>query len=1028
MTNDNTRTKANAVFFSVIMVLSMVAVGFAAAPAAAANSGSVTFDDQDLGSDGAVDVEVDSLSGPSGNNVTAVVTYTSGGTTTVAGINTTDVGSPDGTVSVDIGDAGGFPGTHTAHLFNPSTAPSLSVSGTVSTSQANQAFASDTAAVTAQRSAGTGDVYNGSTVYQGEDDLTFIDDDGSTVTPGALQKTAGSAEGTSLQLPIATDAATGTYATSSGFEVIVQEPRITTSEVQISGSGSDVSQVGPDAADNLDIVAEWNFPEAEDLSITVEDPSGTDITGEVVPGSTTLSGGDDSTSLDLSGEDAGEYTVIFEGNDNLDHDEVVEEYTIEFTTDDTVQVEVSEESVTQGENLEYTVSGGTNGQFHTVTIDAEDFRSDNIDDVFRNVGDTSQVGFANSTSNNANPSTADVAYAVVEIDGTTATGSIDAGTLDDASITLDVYEANSSDQVDFSGDSIDDTSFDVESGEITIESPDNQYTIGSQVDINGTATSAEAVDVYVRSNNEWRLLYPDIDVDSADEYEQEEVVLSSPGLNVNTPGADLLSQAGTYRYGVVDHSEFNGSTTVETTAFSRATSTQQSLTTVQGELSAQLETVNGQINTLDNAADITGTAEGQDTIALVYVDSRGNVAAETVDVDDDGTVDVEDNTVPNVGANPNGVSLNEGTVTAHFISQSRDNTVGDGELPTGSASNNVQDLVDWVNNDVTQRSVTGDQARSLIVSETTDDTASDDLMVTQSFRYTESQTTLQSIYPDVAQADGINPVATGETMVVEGMTNLRPDDNSITVEVLNQDGDSLVISSTDEWATSGQWNTSVDTSDLEPGTYVVETDDGENTDRAEVEIVEERDTGSPEFSVSDLNPQDVTVTQGDAIDVSAMIENTGDAAGSQTVEFQVGGNTIASEEVELDAGGSQTVEFTGIDTSSLDAGDYEHGVYTDDDSQTATLTVEAPDTGGDDGASDDGASDDGASDDGASDDGASDDGASDDGASDDGASDDGASDDGSGDGSTDDSTPGFGALVALVALIAAALLATRRRD
>ncbi|WP_245810873.1 PGF-CTERM sorting domain-containing protein [Halorubrum halodurans] len=42
------------------------------------------------------------------------------------------------------------------------------------------------------------------------------------------------------------------------------------------------------------------------------------------------------------------------------------------------------------------------------------------------------------------------------------------------------------------------------------------------------------------------------------------------------------------------------------------------------------------------------------------------------------------------------------------------------------------------------------------------------------------------------------------------------------------------------------------------------------------------------------------------------------------------------------------------------------------------------------------------------------------------APDDGSSDDGSGDdGSTDDSTPGFGALVALVA---AALLATRRRD
>ena len=115
-------------------------------------------------------------------------------------------------------------------------------------------------------------------------------------------------------------------------------------------------------------------------------------------------------------------------------------------------------------------------------------------------------------------------------------------------------------------------------------------------------------------------------------------------------------------------------------------------------------------------------------------------------------------------------------------------------------------------------------------------------MITQSFRYAESQTTVDSVYPEEAQADGVNPVATGETMVVAGSTNLRPDDNSITVEVLDEDGDSLVISSTDEWETDGQWSASVDTGDLEPGTYTVESDDGTNTDRAEVEIVEERQT------------------------------------------------------------------------------------------------------------------------------------------------------------------------------------------
>jgi len=57
-----------------------------------------------------------------------------------------------------------------------------------------------------------------------------------------------------------------------------------------------------------------------------------------------------------------------------------------------------------------------------------------------------------------------------------------------------------------------------------------------------------------------------------------------------------------------------------------------------------------------------------------------------------------------------------------------------------------------------------------------------------------------------------------------------------------------------------------------------------------------------------------------------------------------------------------------------------------------------------------------------------DDGESDDSASDDSASDDSASDDGESDDSSSEETPGFGAIVALVAVLGAALLATRRQN
>ncbi|PHQ44319.1 major cell surface glycoprotein, partial [Halorubrum sp. C3] len=686
-------------------------------------------------------------------------------------------------------------------------------------------------------------MYNGSTIYQGEDDLTFYDENGSDISAGALQKTAGNNEGTSLTQPIPEDAATGTYATSGGFSMIVQEPRITTSEVQINGTTSDVSQVGPSSADNLTINGEWNFGEAENLSITVEDESGTDITGEVVDDPTLSSAdGVDETAFDLGGEDSGEYTVIFEGADNLDQDSVVEEYTIELTTDDTVGVETAEDTVTQGTNLEYTVTGGTNGQYHIVTVDSEDFRSNNIDSVFRNVGDTVEVGFADTDSNTRYESAADrdVAYAVVEIDGTTGTGSIRSQSLDDTTVTLDVYNASGDTLTEIDSlESVDDMDFDVEEGSLTLDSPDSQYTIGSEVDVNGTATSSDAVDIYARDNNQWELVVENINVDSSDEFEEEDVTLSSTG----NQGDSIFQQTGTYRIGAIDRSESNGSDTIQTSDFSSATSVQNSITVVEGELSAQLETINGQVNTLDNSVDISGNAEGQGQIALVYVDSRGDVAAQTVDVDSDGTIDIDDRSIPEAAdgdGNLDNGEFSEGTVTAHFISVSRDDSVGDGQVPGQGSNDDISALVTWVNDEVAERSLNAEQARSLIVSETTEDTASDDLMITQSFRYTESQTTVDSVFPEEAQADGINPVASGETLVATGETNLRPDDNSITVEILNEDGDSLEISSTDEWETTGQWNTTFDTSNLEPGTYTVESDDGENTDRAEIEIVEER--------------------------------------------------------------------------------------------------------------------------------------------------------------------------------------------
>jgi hypothetical protein len=104
------------------------------------------------------------------------------------------------------------------------------------------------------------------------------------------------------------------------------------------------------------------------------------------------------------------------------------------------------------------------------------------------------------------------------------------------------------------------------------------------------------------------------------------------------------------------------------------------------------------------------------------------------------------------------------------------------------------------------------------------------------------------------------------------------------------------------------------------------------------------------FDVSNLDAPD-TVDEGDRIDVSADVTNTGEQAGTQTVEFRLDLNqdgtladdeALTSQEVSLDPGETQTVTFADLDTSGLD-GEYAHGVFSENDSATATIEVDEDD-------------------------------------------------------------------------------------
>jgi len=739
---------------------------------------------------------------------------------------------------------------------------------------------------------GEGVVYIGATVYQGESDIELADEFTSTPT-----KDAGNDEGITLQTPdVAQSQATGSYSDSSGNSVVVEQPRVTTLDIENQNgediSGGSVYEGDSDTgAGELDVVAGWNYRAAEDLEVTVEDEDGLDVTGDAIQEDEFKTKDDYGSvrnnrvlwDMDLSDIGTGTYTVTVEGSDDLDFGEASQSTTITVTGDDNVQIDLSQSTATRGEDVRFDITGSNAGDQHVVTIENTDFRdSNNFNQtarIFRNAGDTEEVGIVtegntqyNRSQVNANavPSGASIAYAyaIVEVDDDTGigVGQIETGNLDTTSVEVNVYGAQSgtgsgADEAvvpdDVSSDNEeDDTDLEVEEGSISIGSPTGAYAVGSEVDINGTADEGiNEVAFYVRRQGDYQLLEVDgdttVNVDGDGTFEQEDVVLSEG----SEQGNSLLSLPGTYRLGAIDAADVGGSTprkNVTTSNFNTGTSTQSSIRVVDTELSGNVHTIGGQVALTGNSGspedvDINGTALGADNVYVVFVGERGQAYADTISVDSDNTFEEEDFTI--------GRNFDEGRASVHLLIPGRDGGFGDDDTFPTLSGGNTSSFTNYVNNNLDRgarqeagrTTLTGEQIRSQLLDQTAEDTSSDDRIVTQTFRFADSQTTIQNVYPEGMEASGVNPVGVDDTLVAEGRTNLRPDDNSLTLELLTeQDGESVALASTDEWQSNGRWSLSLDLEDVQTGTYTLEVDDGDNTDISEVEIVQNVETATPE--------------------------------------------------------------------------------------------------------------------------------------------------------------------------------------
>ncbi|MFC6954290.1 HVO_2072 family ArtA-dependent S-layer glycoprotein [Halorubellus litoreus] len=777
-------------------------------------------------------------------------------------------------------------------------------------------------------------------VFQGEEDINFLGEDGTPIDSSQLTGVSGDAEGIPLESPIPQDQERGQYTlTGSGDAagVVVQTPRVTELEV-LNERGVDVEGSTVQEDETLLVRAEWNFEEAEDLELVIRDSNGDEVTGEVLADADALSEqqrnelsgpyaanpqkvtnpgqrgtgtgivylqgigqfeegelGNSSVdaaywALDVSDVDVNDISITVEGWDDLDFGPASQSTSVSVQSDDDVNLDLEADSVTRGENVRYAIRGSTAGANHYVVIEDSEFRNDVVDaDVFRDVQDVVDKG----TFDTDGDGTADFAWAQIEIDEDTGVGvgQIDTRLLDDASISIDLFQADRSleDVAADLGDTEDDRTLDVDQGDLNFDSPPGVYVAGSDEDVRGTAAlGVDEVVIYARDQGDWELLDINEDgslnaddtlsVDSTGEWEREDVVLSQ--------ASDIFSIPGRYRIGVVEAddviSDGEIATTLSTSDFSSATSSQMSLVVQEPGLdeARTFQTINAQVAVEDGTVDVIGTASGLDAVLAVMIDSRGRVATERITVDDDDTFDEDDISLTTI----DGRQLNEGQIRAFVIGLGRDGVAGDGVLP-GQPNAELASLENYVQS--FGAGLTQSQIVARLKDETTNEVASDDLAIEEAFRLTDGATSIETVGPAGSVSDGdIQDVPVGDQMIVAGLTNRKPDDNSISVEVISgPSANDFETNSTDEWGLTGRWTLALSTDGVEPGTYTIEVDDGDNTDTVQVEIVAAdgdngNETTEPPATTTEA-PATTAVNETEGNE-SAAVQPAGDASPAQS--------------------------------------------------------------------------------------------------------------------------------------------------
>lgn len=252
--------------------------------------------------------------------------------------------------------------------------------------------------------------------------------------------------------------------------------------------------------------------------------------------------------------------------------------------------------------------------------------------------------------------------------------------------------------------------------------------------------------------------------------------------------------------------------------------------------------INDQVATEDGTVTVRGIARGPNQVLVFFVDRRGGYASTILRVDDNDEFESDD--VPLVTLR--GEPMTEGIVVAGVFAAGRDGVVGDGEI-SGFAradletfdESNRQQILARLTGRLTGPGLTQQQVLEILFAESVGEEGSDDLLVEDVFFLTDGRTTIETVTSTSAENATTAPsISPGDTMVVQGLTNRKPGDTTIFVEVVDGPSASLFeFASTDDWETDGMWSVSVQVpADIEEGTYTIRVDDGDDTDRVQVTI------------------------------------------------------------------------------------------------------------------------------------------------------------------------------------------------